>query len=79
MDAVISEAHRRQARHLRDLLHRQQDVEFLVQVGEYKAGADPRTDEALAKADALRAFLCQGTAEQSDFQETAAWLARLTG
>ena len=78
MDALIGDDHRRQARHVRDLLHRHQEVEFLVQVGEYKAGADPRTDEALAKAEAIKAFLSQGTLERTDMQETAAWLNRLT-
>lgn len=79
MDAVVPPAHQAAAAHVRALLHRHQEAEFLVQVGEYKTGADPRTDEALAKIDSIRAFLKQGTGERTSLEEAVAWLAQLQG
>lgn len=79
MDAVVTPAHKAAAAHVRALLHRHQEMEFLVQVGEYRSGADPRTDEALAKIDPIRAFLTQGTDERTSLGEAAAWLVRLQG
>ena len=77
MDAVVSEAHRNGARHVRALLQKHDEIEFLVQVGEYKQGADPASDEAMAKIGALRDFLRQDSRQDAPFTETQAWLARL--
>ena len=77
MDAVVAPAHQAGAAHVRALLHRHQEAEFLVQVGEYRAGADLQTDEALAKIDRIRAFLKQGTAESTTFDDAVAWLGQL--
>jgi type III secretion protein N (ATPase) len=49
-----------------------------VQVGEYKAGSDPRSDAALAGIEGARAFLRQGSAEQTTWEDMRAWLSRLT-
>lgn len=78
MDAVTDAAQRTRAARVRDLLHRYNELEFLVQVGEYKPGSDPRGDAALAAIDGIRAFLRQGPAEQTSWEETQAWLSRLT-
>lgn len=79
MDAVTSREHRQWARNIRDLMQRYQDIEFLVQVGEYKPGVDARNDEALAKIDDIRAFLRQGTDERTEFEEMQTWLQALSG
>jgi type III secretion protein N (ATPase) len=47
-----------------------QELELLVRVGEYQAGQDPEADEAIARKEAIRAFLCQSTTEKIDFNET---------
>jgi type III secretion protein N (ATPase) len=77
MDGVVSRAHRDAANHLRQLLHKYQEAEFLIQVGEYRAGADPLTDEAVAKIEAIRSFLRQGADERSTWEETTQWLGQL--
>jgi ATP synthase in type III secretion protein N len=59
MDTVASPEHRAAASRVRDLLARYADIEILVRVGEYKTGADPKSDEALAKIDQINAFLRQ--------------------
>lgn len=78
MDAVVTGAQRKSATFMRDLLARHADAEFLVRVGEYKQGSDPLTDRAIASIDDLRGFLRQAEDEHSTFEETVAWLSRLT-
>lgn len=77
MDAVTDPQQRRDAAQLRDMLHRFNELEFLVQVGEYRAGADPRSDAALAGIEDLRGLLRQGPGERTPWGETLAWLTRL--
>ena len=79
MDAIVPQAHRDAARHLRGLLQRHDEIEFLVQVGEYQAGADPAGDEALAKIAAVRAFLRQESSSHTAFAQTQSELSRLCG
>lgn len=79
MGAVTSAEHRRLAGRLRTLLAKHAEVEFLIQVGEYKPGADALTDEAVQKAEAIKTFLRQGTDEKTSFEEVQAWMARLVG
>jgi type III secretion protein N (ATPase) len=78
MDVVTDSSHRAQAARVRELLHRYNEIEFLVQVGEYKKGADPRSDAALASIEPIREFLRQDSSEISSLKETQDWLARLT-
>ena len=75
MDAVTSDAHTEAARGIVAMLSKLEEVEFLVQVGEYKEGSDPAADRALAKRAAIDAVLRQGTHEPSDLAGT---IARLT-
>jgi type III secretion protein N (ATPase) len=77
MNAVTDPAHQRAAARLRELLARYAEIEFLIQVGEYKSGADPVADEAVAKINQLRSFLRQPGTERISFEETTAWLTRL--
>nr|WP_277397104.1 FliI/YscN family ATPase [Pandoraea nosoerga] len=53
------------------------EVELLVRVGEYQPGNDPETDDALARAPDIRAFLCQPQGEVAPFDDTRDWLAQL--
>ena len=46
------------------------EIELLVQLGEYKQGADPEADFALSHIDKINAFLRQGLSEKSTFDET---------
>ncbi|CAM3515364.1 MULTISPECIES: FliI/YscN family ATPase [Halomonas] len=70
MDAVASEDHRRDAGRLRDLLARYQDVELLIQVGEYQRGQDALTDEAVDKRAIIEAFLRQSSDEIGGLKDT---------
>jgi type III secretion protein N (ATPase) len=59
-------------------MHFYNEIEFLVQVGEYKAGSDPRSDAALAGIEGVREFLRQGSTEQTSWKDMRAWLSRFT-
>lgn len=78
MRQVTGEAHQAAAAQLRRLLARHQEVEFLLSVGEYKAGVDPLTDAAVQKMGDIRAFLQQGPSERTAFDESLQWLQRIT-
>ncbi len=70
MNAIVSKEHKKKAQALRKILAKYAEVELLVQIGEYKKGADPEADEALAKIQAVNSFLKQGLDEKSTFEET---------
>lgn len=59
MPQVVTAAHRDDASRFRALMAAYQDVELLVQIGEYRAGADPAADEAVQRRPAMQAFLKQ--------------------
>lgn len=79
MEAVADKAHCAHARRLRDLMSRYADIEFLVQVGEYRKGVDPLNDMALDRIDAIRAFLRQSSDEHTAFPLVLQQLAQLAG
>lgn len=79
MDAVVDPEHGAAAGELRSLLAAHAEVEFLLQVGEYKPGADAVTDKAVERIDLLRAFLRQRGDEADDFEATRRWLIEAVG
>ncbi|MFL6699996.1 MAG: FliI/YscN family ATPase [Vitreoscilla sp.] len=66
---VAAPAHRQAAGRARELMARYAEIEFLLRVGEYKAGSDALADEAIAKQAAIRALLCQPPDQASPFDE----------
>lgn len=52
-------AHRAAATQVRALMAKHADIEFLVQVGEYRPGADPMADRAIAARPEIEAMLRQ--------------------
>ena len=59
MDAVVDEPHRRAAGRVRELLASYEQKRDLILLGAYQPGADPRTDAAIAKHEAIVDFLRQ--------------------
>jgi type III secretion protein N (ATPase) len=78
MDSVTEREHRAAANRLRELVAKHREIELLVQVGEYRPGQDAVADEALARIDAINAFLKQGAAEPTPFGRTVQALRELT-
>jgi type III secretion protein N (ATPase) len=60
---IASDAHQAQAAKARAWIAKYADIEFLLQIGEYKPGGDPLADEAIAKMPALNALLRQSPTE----------------
>ncbi|MES1158415.1 MAG: flagellar protein export ATPase FliI [Terricaulis silvestris] len=52
------------------------EMEELIRIGAYKAGADRAIDEAMRVRPAIEAVLAQGREERSDFKESFDMLAR---
>jgi type III secretion protein N (ATPase) len=77
MDAIVEPGHRRLAGRLRELYAKYNEVELLVQLGEYKTGTDPLADEAIAKIGAIKGFLKQDTRERMAFAGTLARLGEI--
>lgn len=65
------------AAHVRALIAKYAEVEFLLQVGEYAPGHDALADEAIERRDAINAFLRQDAHARSDRAATLAELAGL--
>lgn len=79
MPQLVTPEHRAAASHLRNLLAKYKEIEFLLRVGEYKHGSDPLADEAIRKMEAILAFLRQPSHEGSHFEDTVNQLIQLAG
>lgn len=79
MPQLVSTQHRAAASHLRNLLAKYKEIEFLLRVGEYKHGSDPLADEAIRKMDEILRFLKQPSHDYSGFDATVNWLTQLAG
>jgi type III secretion protein N (ATPase) len=79
MNNVTAPEHRKAAGRMRELMAKYAEVELLVKIGEYQQGADKVADEAIAKIDAIRSFLKQGTRERIEITNAVNEMCRLTG
>ena len=75
--AIVPAEHKKAAAKLREILAKYQEVELLLKIGEYQKGADRATDEAIAKIDAVNAFLCQGLKEKPVYDDTIGKLIKV--
>ncbi|WDK50812.1 type III secretion system ATPase SctN [Xanthomonas campestris pv. campestris] len=75
MSQIVSAEQRQYAGQLRRLLAKYNEVETLLQVGEYRQGSDAVADEAIARIDAIRDFLSQPTDQLSDYDTILEQLA----
>ena len=79
MSAVAPREQIAQSQRIAARLAKLEEIEILVQVGEYRQGSDPLADEALSTRPAMDAFLQQDTADISGFSDTLAKLASVGG
>jgi FliI/YscN family ATPase len=61
------------AAEMRDILASYQDAEDLITIGAYKQGQNPKVDKAVAKMEAVTAFLRQAVDEPSSLERS--WLS----
>jgi type III secretion protein N (ATPase) len=78
MSAVASPEHAQAAGRLRSLMAKYQELELLIQIGEYRRGADALADQAVARRSAMQQFLAQQPGDRQGFEQTLTALRRLT-
>ncbi|MEZ0602482.1 FliI/YscN family ATPase [Paraburkholderia sp. IW21] len=74
MNRVADTTQRADANRVRDWLARYEEVEMLLQIGEYERGHDPETDRAIDQRPAIQRFLRQPYDQCSPWAETRAQL-----
>ncbi len=77
MPEVVDKAHLDAASTIRNVLAAYREAEDLINIGAYVPGSNPRVDVAVAKIEATRRFLRQGTYESADYAQTVAALEHL--
>ena len=79
MHDIVPPAQVALANRVRGWLATHRDAEDLISIGAYRAGTSPRIDEAVAKLDAVHAFLRQDLGERVSLVDSVAALAAVTG
>jgi type III secretion protein N (ATPase) len=77
MPRVVEEPQLRAAGQLRKYLAKHQDIELLLQLGEYKKGSDPEADIAIQKIEPIRKLLQQPSGDIAGFAESVSALRKL--
>ncbi len=70
MSIICEKSHIEAAGKLRNLLALYNTNSDLISIGAYKAGTNPKLDEAISKIDKINDFLTQGTNESFSLEET---------
>jgi type III secretion protein N (ATPase) len=79
MSQIVPKEHQKANGRMRQLMAKYDEIEPLVQMGEYRPGNDPMADEAMQKAQHIRDFLCQATSDLWDFDRSVGTLAQVAG
>ena len=77
MVEIVSLEHRQLAGKLRDIMSVYEKNADLVSIGAYKAGTNPKLDNALGKIDGINQFLMQGINENFTYDQSLELLRRL--
>jgi ATP synthase in type III secretion protein N len=75
MPQIASPEHCASAGRMRGLMAKYDEIEMLLQIGEYKEGSDPLADEAIELHEEIEAFVRQRTDELAGIDETLGMLA----
>lgn len=78
MSQIVPAAHQQANGRIRKLMAKYDEMEMLIQMGEYKQGVDAFADEAVAKTELIRDFLSQPTEDLWPFDRTIETLQGLT-
>ncbi|OQS33878.1 FliI/YscN family ATPase [Chromobacterium haemolyticum] len=78
MSLVCDAQQLKDARLLKALISRYEQIRDLIPLGGYVAGADAMTDRAVSGYDAIESFLCQSSDESDSWQETRDELRRIS-
>jgi ATP synthase in type III secretion protein N len=78
MSQIVPKDHQKSAGRMRQLMAKYDEIEPLVQMGEYRPGSDAFADEAMQKAPAIREFLNQATSDLWDFDRSIDAMAQVS-
>ena len=76
---VTQPPHQMAAAVIRQLMARHAELEFMIQMGEYKAGTDPVSDAAVQRQPQIQALLSQKSDESVSMGETMMAMAKVVG
>lgn len=79
MKAVTQTDHQKMSVKLREILATYRDAEDLINIGAYKAGANPKIDKAVKLIDPVNDFLKQGVNDQSNLPLCLSQLKNIVG
>jgi len=79
INEIATQQHVNAAVRIRQLMAKYQELELLIQVGEYQAGSDAEADEAVEKKDAIKNLLQQHSSLSVSFEEATAMLHGIAG
>jgi type III secretion protein N (ATPase) len=79
MPQIVSREERAAAAHFRALMAKYQELELLVQIGEYRAGSDALADQAIQSRAAMQNFLAQSSDTAVAFDKSMSAMRRFTG
>lgn len=79
MNEIVSADHMQASSKVRMLMSKFQEIELLLQVGEFKAGADALADEAIEKRDEIAKLLTQNSHSGAPYAETLERLIACAG
>ena len=74
---LVSAEHAASAARVRQLMAKYQEIELLIQVGEYEAGSDPVADEAINKREAIWRLIKQAPEEMFSFDDALTELEKV--
>ncbi|WCM87894.1 type III secretion system ATPase SctN [Acidovorax sp. NCPPB 3576] len=77
MSQIVPKDHQQAGGHFRRLMAKYDEIEPLVQMGEYKPGNDALADEAMQKMPQILEFLNQATSDLWDFDRSVGTLAQV--
>jgi type III secretion protein N (ATPase) len=77
MAAIVPASQQQACAKVRGWLSKYREMELLLQMGEYKEGADPEADESIARISSVRQFLQQRPDERTSAEEARAALMSL--
>jgi type III secretion protein N (ATPase) len=70
MTQIVPPEHQAANGKMRRLMAKYDEMETLIQMGEYRPGADALADEAVSKNEMIRSFVCQATDDLWSFERT---------
>ena len=77
MSQIVPPEHAQAAGNMRQLMAKYDEVEMLLQVGEYRAGNDPVADMAVERIQLIRGFLNQRTSDLLPYDDILAALGEV--